>query len=264
MQTFPKIIHQIWLQGYNNIPKKYHKNMESIKKLNSDYEYIFWDEVEILKLIMTNKMWITVYYAFIYMHQKIDYARYIILLIYGGIYVDMDASALKSFDDLLDVNKKYDMIVSKLGITKNIALLSCQYERCLNNGIIISKPNVPILKILINYINKHYECTTAVPKTLCINGTTGPAIVTKVLTEYMKKHKSKVLVLKSEFLEPCYLDVCNVTKNTIIQHNHERSWIPQWQYNVVEQPVKHLDVSLMILAFVFIIIIWYVYQYVNK
>ena len=39
----PHIIHQIWFQGEDNIPKKYPNYSKSWKEMNPKFKYIFWD-----------------------------------------------------------------------------------------------------------------------------------------------------------------------------------------------------------------------------
>ena len=92
---FPKIIHQIWLQGIDVIPSKYINNIETIKQFNPDYQHIIWDEKSILEIINTNDSWKKTYFSFKHLHQKVDYARYVILWLKGGLYIDIDVTALK-------------------------------------------------------------------------------------------------------------------------------------------------------------------------
>ena len=47
----PKIIHNIWVQGYSNIPDDIRIQQLQIKKLNPDWEFIIWDEKMILQLL---------------------------------------------------------------------------------------------------------------------------------------------------------------------------------------------------------------------
>ena len=51
INNFPKIIHQIWIQGENNLSEEHIKKINDIKKKHLDWEYILWDEIMILKLI---------------------------------------------------------------------------------------------------------------------------------------------------------------------------------------------------------------------
>ena len=47
----PKIIHNIWIQGYEDLPEKNKLNHINIKKLNPDWDFIIWDNKMILQLL---------------------------------------------------------------------------------------------------------------------------------------------------------------------------------------------------------------------
>ena len=47
----PKIIHQIWIQGANSMPKEDRIAVESIKNLNPDWQHIIWDDTSIKNLL---------------------------------------------------------------------------------------------------------------------------------------------------------------------------------------------------------------------
>ena len=219
----PKIIHQIWMQTKKKIPEKFNNNIESIKKYHQNYKYILWDEIKILKLIFQNKKWTEIYYKFSYLHQKIDFAKYIILYLYGGIYIDIDVEVVKSFDLLLDKYNNEDLIISKLNLSTSESYITNFYFESYNNGVIIAKKNSIVMDNLINYIINNYDKITNFNKVFYINLTTGPSIFTFVINI----NKNKTIILNSEYLEPCNRNNCNITENTITVHRHELSWIPE-------------------------------------
>ena len=47
----PTIIHQIWWQGLSKISPEFKRNISLIKNNHKQFEYIFWDEIKINKLI---------------------------------------------------------------------------------------------------------------------------------------------------------------------------------------------------------------------
>jgi len=262
--SFPKTIHQIWLQGINNIPEKYNTNILSIKQHNTDFEYKMWDEISILDIIHTNPTWTKTYYSFIYLHQKVDYARYIILWLMGGIYVDIDVNALKSFDSILEEFKDYDLIVSKLIVNKINSMLQCHHPECLNNGVIISKQKADILNEIIKYIDNNSTCSFICPKIMCINKTTGPLMFTKVINQYIKNNsgnKSKIYILPAEYLEPCTFGDCKHTVNTIVSHNHNCTWIPKYQYNIMKFYIKNTGLTIAIIILMLSIVIYFIYKF---
>lgn len=99
----PKII----IQTYKNnlIDKKIFNNTLNALSVNKDYDYLFIDDTEGMKLIKNNFNE-SVLSAFMKLKAgaaKGDFIRYITLYIYGGVYLDMDSSMGK-----LDVPKGID------------------------------------------------------------------------------------------------------------------------------------------------------------
>ena len=103
----PKIIHNIWIQGYQNLPEKEKQNHLKIKKLNPDWEFIIWDNNMIIELL---KKYPKIYYVYKNVNNlsgiinnnatRSDIARYIIMKEYGGLYYDFDFECISSFDIL--------------------------------------------------------------------------------------------------------------------------------------------------------------------
>ena len=223
-----------------NINNITNTKLETRKKLESDtWEYMLWDEIQILNLLkkLDNKH-IEKYYKFIYLHQKVDYAKFIILKEFGGIYIDIDCNIIKRLDELFEYVKNYDFIVSYISQkNKLFNYIGCGYaHKCINNGIIISKKDTDICNYIIDKLK--YDCNSIInKKSRCIQNTTGPTIFNKIVYSYLSdsnrgKSKSNVLILPPEFVEPCLFDVCNNTKNTYIQHIHEWSWIGKHYKNI--------------------------------
>lgn len=169
----PKTIHQIWIQGEEFIPENLVQNKDKIKQLHPQWKYILWDEVKILELLKRNKKWIKTYYKFDYLHQKVDYAKLIILYTHGGICIDMDAYTIKNLDDLVNKYSDYDLIVSyirNVGVVGNYIMCK-DVNSCMNNGNFFGKPNTDILQYMIEHITTH--CSYLL-KEYCILHTTGP------------------------------------------------------------------------------------------
>jgi mannosyltransferase OCH1-like enzyme len=258
--TIPKIIHQIWIQGEDEIPENLVVNKNKIKELHPDWEYVLWDEISILELLKnTNKEWFATYYKFDYLHQKVDYVRLIILYVYGGIYIDMDAYTIKKLNSLFDKYSEYDLIVSyakEINFMTNFAMCK-KMSNCLNNGIIIAKPNIDILSYLI--YNVSYKCYSLDIKEHCILHTTGPEFFDKYILKYIntneKENKSKILMLDSDYLEPCAIDICDVTDNTYIKHEQNMTWFNSYAKEFVRLYINYTIIfnSLIILLLIFII-----------
>lgn len=113
----PKIIHNIWIQGYMYLPEKEKKNLLSIKKINPKYKFIFWDEKSIIYLLSKYPKILEIYknlekngkYSYPW---KSDIARYVIMKEYGGIYCDLDFECYSSFDNLFDSNISSEIYIA--------------------------------------------------------------------------------------------------------------------------------------------------------
>jgi mannosyltransferase OCH1-like enzyme len=104
-ETIPKIIIQTWKS--NEIPVKYKPLIESVKKINHDYQYIFFTDDDIDNFIKIN--YPNYYQAYLKLPvkiQKIDFFRYIAVYHYGGFYFDLDMNSIEPLNNLLD----YDCI----------------------------------------------------------------------------------------------------------------------------------------------------------
>jgi mannosyltransferase OCH1-like enzyme len=255
----PKIIHQLWLQGVELVPEKYKPEIEKIKRVNqvfneqSEWKYILWDEKRILDLIKSEPKLLEKYYKYEYLHQKVDFSKFIILWKYGGIFLDIDVQIVKPFNQLFDYIKDYDFIVSEMNNLMILNFFTCKkFSNCLNNGIYIAKPNSDILK----YLYENLPIDTFIPtKLLKIHLTTGPYSFNNLFNEYKNNdsriNKSKILVLPYEYLEPCnsVIGLCPVTNNTYVKHVHAMSWVPNYTIKIIEF-YKKGDYKNMFLEFI--------------
>lgn len=216
----PKNIHQIWFQGENNIPDKYKENIITIKKYHTNWNYTLWTN-DTIKNILSGDL-LNLYNNYVHMHQKIDFAKYVILFKFGGVYLDMDVKSLKPLDTLIDENKNKDIIVSKTNTNFFESIVACSKFECINNGVIIASPNNKILKHIINYCLSVGNCNSLLNKELCINITTGPLMFTKIINKY---RNDSTLILNNDYFEPCSYTKCTITDNTFTKHQHELSWM---------------------------------------
>ena len=267
--TIPKIIHQLWIQGEDDIPEELMVHKNKIQTMHPDWEYVFWDEISVLQLLKkTNKEWLSIYYKFNYLHQKVDYAKLIILYIYGGIFIDMDAYTIKQLDSLFDKYSEYDFIVSYLKEINFIGnLFSCRkMGKCLNNGIYIGKPKADILSYLIENIS--YECSFLDNKMTCISNTTGPIFFDTYIYKYIntnnKINKSKIFILDNDYLEPCTLDICEVTDNTYIRHEHNLSWFNSYLRDFLKLYIHNTMIFNILFMILLFFIIYLVFLYFSK
>ncbi len=80
---FMKRIHQIWLQGEQNLPEKYKKYSMKYKELNKSWEYKLWSQEDIRKLIEKNyPQLLKVWENYEFWVMRVDLGKYCILDFY--------------------------------------------------------------------------------------------------------------------------------------------------------------------------------------
>ena len=149
-QTIPKIIHYIWISNKDNyinveLPDKYTKFVSTWYKNNKDFEFKYWSGKDILNLITLNFPEHLVFYKSLSTISKCDFARFVIIYLFGGVYMDTDFFCKKNLGPLLLNNESYFILEP----------FECIIESSLNMiflcvGIFAC---IPKHKFLLGYIN---------------------------------------------------------------------------------------------------------------
>jgi hypothetical protein len=94
----PNIIHQFYLPGQAEVPKRYEKNQLSWLNNYKNYFYRVWDEVSIEKFIKEKHYgyW-PLYNSYNLKSQKVNMVKYLVLFHYGGIVADLQLEATVNF-----------------------------------------------------------------------------------------------------------------------------------------------------------------------
>lgn len=132
----PKIIHRIWL-GNKDLPLEYEAFWRKWKALHPDWSFIDWRDNDISVLSL---------YPLINQVKSLasasDIARYEILFLYGGVYLDCDFDCKKPIDKLLE---KGEFIVCNQ---------SSDFQYYCSNGFFASVPGHPILEKAIKELQE--------------------------------------------------------------------------------------------------------------
>ena len=173
--SIPKITHQIWMQGFKNIPDKFKNNVETLHSLNLEYEHKQWDESMLRdECKKYSEECLERFNSLEQMILKVDLGRYVVLYNYGGISVDTDMEQLKPIRTLPDINSNKFMI-SKCAFPYNIIGM-------LNNAVIITPANNEILeKIIETIINDKRKASDFSTKEMHTQYVTGPAFINNIL-----------------------------------------------------------------------------------
>ncbi len=147
----PKIIHHIWIQGYQEMNSEDRNNVENIKRLNPDWVHILWDDDAIRDLLDSKYPEILDFYNNVvnlpgsvnYLASKSDIARSVIVYEYGGCYMDVDVECVDNLDS----------IVKNIPKQKSVFACSEKYGMYSDSFFMASYKN-QILKNIIENITK--------------------------------------------------------------------------------------------------------------
>jgi inositol phosphorylceramide mannosyltransferase catalytic subunit len=241
----PKIIHQIWLQGYNSIPQSLKEYHEKCKTINSNFKHMFWNEAKIKKLLLGNfgQQYVELFNFFKIFAQKADFARYAILYIYGGIYLDMDTICKKNLEPFLNLN-----------FFTTIAGDSFYefYERY-HNAVIGTIPKHPLFLIMFKNIFERIQYANNVTYS------TGTRLFYDSVQEYVKTHANDITIIDPKYLHPCGIhsgpDCADTCDECYIVHTNNSSWSSGAK--LIKYMCKNKYLILIIIAIIIAILYFY-------
>lgn len=243
----PKVIHQIWIQGYDSIPSQLKEYHDGCQRINNDFVHILWDEQKIVKLMKKyfDKKFIDAYNSFTIAAQKADFARYIILYVYGGIYLDMDMVCRKNLTPFLKFNFFFTTQVFYT------------YHESYLNGIIGCVPKHPAFIYLFRNIFERLKFTNIPSK---VSYSTGTKVLYKSIHDYIRDTgDDNFQIIDRKYLHPCTpfdKDSCvNECEDCYIAHTNHASWCPQYVKFFNKYVLKDLRTKLLILGLIIIFII---------
>jgi mannosyltransferase OCH1-like enzyme len=234
----PKIIHQIWFQGEAAIPPHLLAYHNTWIELNPDYEILVWDQKKIENLVNQQESWIKdTYFFYQKMIQKIDFAKYVILYHYGGIYMDMDIKCLQSLNNTPTINES-DIIVSYMHtvliqkITLSFYVKKIITDDFINNGTIMCSPKSEFMWLTIKEAFNLKDFTKLILPFMHVLATTGPFCFTIAYMKYKTTdnfQKNKMHILDKSYFENCDIFMiknksCEIPDHAIGIHYYANSW----------------------------------------
>lgn len=233
-------IHQIWYQGIDKLPYRYRVLSDRVKSLHPEYKHLIWSykdidrAVRILSSQLNDAELLRVYQTYPYMINRIDMGKYVILYLFGGMYLDMDMYVVRNLSPLIENRDR--LIVTATSnlyarLLKKLHLVSAQP---VNNAFLWAPRGHDLILNLIN------ECKLRVHtlwskilqgnKTLYVLYTTGPWALSKIL-ERARPIKDQYTILDAQYLHSCREnDNLNlpiqqlIDNNTYALHLYDKSW----------------------------------------
>jgi hypothetical protein len=236
MSRIPKIVHRIWF-GDKSIPDEYNKWWMAWQRQLVDYEFITWTDNDIKNLpLIYDKINEARNYA-----EKSDVARYEIIRIYGGIYLDCDFIPLNLLN-IDEIESDFIRIESNNIVTSDennevVSIVSC------SNGFFAAAPNHPVLieatRLIKNvYFDKNSDRVDTVQKT-------GPIFWGKVVDGLGETLPASSLIPYS-YEEPFSVIFEKDLQDTFAIHVWGNSWVTHgFQKYKFEKIAKYGDISAM-------------------
>ena len=233
----PKVLHCIWL-GPKAFPESSVKIMKSWVKYHPNWAFKFWTDrqrqppchrFEVCLLEGNEMPHLQKFYDQAEnWGEKSDYLRYEILFREGGVYVDHDAEALRSFDNL---NHAYDFYsateaphvpVNDRAITVSIGLL----------GV---KPQHPVLKGCIEAVSKNWEQSESGLDAWTTVTRRSYIAMTQSCLQYLAQNGNQDIVFPASYFFPSkYLPAF------YSRHHYATAWLDKDPVKVLKRQIRQL------------------------
>lgn len=187
----PTYIHQIWLQGEEQLPEIYKEAVVKTKELNPDYIHVIWTDESLRELVKTHLPWfLKTYDGYPFWIQRVDAGKYVALWVYGGFYMDMDLVSVgpldkivrDSFSDEVDADGMREAIPALVKHSKSITALG---NVTINNNFLYSpRPQHPFYDLLIKSLTPASERFVYEMKLYYICKSTGPIFLMDTVDKY--------------------------------------------------------------------------------
>lgn len=238
----PKIFHQIWLQGLEQIPEHLQKlRNECMSLYGSQFQFKLWDAPQIEKLLGEfDPELLSLYRSQAKSHaQRSDIARYVIVYLYGGIYIDTDYRCLKDVSTLL--GDGIDLFYVPFQDVAGVRVM---------NGIFGAAPKHKLLDITIRTMKQRLGGSRR-----STTSTTGTLLFMDCIKEYHRVHPkdTRYVVVSNLQLFPCTVwddtEKCNARwqHTAFMTHQNEGSWHPVL-FGIAKKFVQYRSIIIPVLV----------------
>lgn len=274
----PKIIHFIWWQGEDQLPDKYKPNVIDWARNNPSYELMFWDESKIRQLCHDHfPQYEENFNQSQHIMEQIDVSKFMMLEVYGGVYVDTDIESRRPIpEDWIKYKAVFselyseDICSSRFCLTSFVFSMGHSGKDLYNSGFYAGEPGTGIFgDILAESMKLRLSIPRWVGKQIYITYTAGPPFITIYIQKYFKT-RSDIKILTPTFIESCGTHFhfsknesdCLITEDTVGIHKHGLSWASPVHFFVLKCLYHRKYLYSIILILVGIIgLIWWWYNH---
>lgn len=217
------------MQGKEQVPQRYDAARESWRKLHPNWVIKTWDEQELATLVK-GTAWQDILVRTSSMIERADIYRCAILHKEGGVYADMDAYAIESFDVLLS-----NADVSKVHLGKT----SFRPGFPVSNCILFCAPTLPFWeKHFIPAVKLQQSTSTWLDEmspVLSVMRTTGPGLWSKLVsskqaTQFLKLHPARFFYATDIPKKRLLTDEDKLElRGCYAYHMQDTQWLQSWE-----------------------------------
>jgi len=181
-EQIPAIVHH--LSATEEIPEEWLFPYQSTKGVHlrygeGAYEHKLWTDLKIEKFIRQQYPdFLETFRAYPHDIERVDAARYFILLHYGGIYMDLDVGARRSLDNL----RRYDGVRTP---TRTNLILPLTKPLGVSNDFILASPQHPFLRFVCDRLAARTHESHSFMPFLSVLWTTGPLFLSVALYDFI-------------------------------------------------------------------------------
>ena len=227
----PKKIHQL-IPDKNNIHINIQKNINKLKRMNPDWDYFLYDDVDIINYLKINcDPEILRVYNMInpeYGPARADFFRYILMYQQGGIYLDIKSSVNIPFNSII---KRDDEYILSHWITREQREILNYTNGEFQQWHIICRPFHPFLESVINNVIKNiynYDFERDGYGKIAVLKLTGPIVYTQSIIPLLPKYKHTIY-RRNEYIGLVY------SIFSIIGYRHENLF--KKHYSLLKTPL---------------------------
>lgn len=192
VNSIPKRVHQVYLQGYDKIPNCAKDVIEQNKLNNPEYEFLIYD-INMIDEYIANNTTTSVQEAYRLLNRNCraciaDFFRYVVIYNEGGVYADVKVKFITNLDEWIHNSDKIKLSIwpwtkhSHLGkfYPKNYKVNSKNRE--INQAVLVYPPKHKLLKEVIQeMVDTIHEKHNNPDEKQGVLSITGPHLYTKVI-----------------------------------------------------------------------------------
>ena len=229
VETIPNNIVQIWVEkdpaNPSKIPLKEQQYALQLRKRNSDFNYLFFDETNVEPFFTKHyPEYYSTYQRLPLFIQKMDFFRYLVMYHYGGFYFDMDVWALAPLDLSIQSHSAVfpvdEYIVGRMARMPRFSPFAQKDQPFLLGQYAFGcVARHPFLKHVVDQIHANVDVyiQTVNSSETYVYKTTGPDFVTKL---YMEYENPNTMFLLANGQRQMFGDYA--------RHDYSGNWKVQW------------------------------------